>query len=109
LLVLSAAQQTLKDPGQPTFRTATDLVTVPFVVRRGSRSDSDLKPLGCGAEAPPVHLTLDLVNVRRHESQDHPPRADQKGRAGFGDAKALQDFAGSWSEAIARRVSMNWK
>ena len=41
LVGLCLAQQ---DPVAPSFRAQTDLVTVPFQVRRGSRSVSDLKP-----------------------------------------------------------------
>jgi hypothetical protein len=70
LVGLCLAQQELVTPS---FHAKTDLVTVPFQVRRGSRSASDLKPsdvvlLEDGVprsftifEAPPVHLTLDLV------------------------------------------------
>jgi len=73
LIALCLAQQ---EPVTPSFHTQTDLVTVPFQVRRGSRSASDLKPsdvvlLEDGVprsftifEAPPLNLTLDLVAFR---------------------------------------------
>ena len=44
LVGMSLAQQTSQDPAQPALRVQTDLVVVPFQVRRGSRSVSDLKP-----------------------------------------------------------------
>jgi hypothetical protein len=44
LVGLSLAQQPPKEPVQPAFRAQTDLVIVPFQVRRGSRSVSDLNP-----------------------------------------------------------------
>src|SRR5205823_5010754 len=89
----------------------TDLVTVPFQVRRGSRSVSDLKPadvvlLEDGVprgftifEAPPVHLTLDLVVMFDVTNpRITPPRSDLRGRAGFWDTKArrVSRFA-TWS------------
>jgi hypothetical protein len=109
LVGLCLAQQ---DPAQPSFHAQTDLVTVPFQVRRGSRSASDLKPsdvvlLEDGVprgftifEAPLVHLTLDLVVMFDVTN----PKAGQKGRAGFWDAKALQALASYWSETITRRL-----
>jgi hypothetical protein len=88
-------------------------VVVPFQVRRGSRSVSDLKPadvvlLEDGVprsftifEAPPVHLTLDFVVMFDVTN----PGPDQKPRtAGFWDTKALQDLASYWSEAVTRRL-----
>jgi hypothetical protein len=106
LVGLSLAQQ---EPVPPSFHAQTDLVTVPFQVRRGSRPASDLKPLDVVLledgvprgftifEAPPVHLTLDLVVMFDVTNP-------MKGTAGFWDAKALQALAGYWSEAIARRL-----
>jgi hypothetical protein len=111
---LCLAQQ---EPVTPSFHVRTDLVTVPFQVRRGSRSVSDLKPsdvvlLEDGVprgftifEAPPVHLTLDLVAMFDVTNpRVTPPRKDLRGRAGFWDTKALQDLADHWSETIARRL-----
>jgi hypothetical protein len=109
LVGLCLAQQ---EPVTPSFHAQTDLVAVPFQVRRGSRSVSDLKPsdvvlLEDGVsrsftifEAPPVHLTLDLVAM--FDVTKTTP--DQKGRVGFWDAKALQDLANYWSETITRRL-----
>jgi len=110
LVGLCLAQQ---EPVAPSFHVQTDLVTVPFQVRRGSRLVSDLKPsdvilLEDGVprsftifEAPPVHLTLDLVVMFDVTN----PTPDQKTRrVGFWDAKALHDLAGYWSEAITRRL-----
>jgi hypothetical protein len=111
LVGLSFAQQPPKEPAQPAFRVQTDLVTVPFQVRRGARSVSDLKPsdvvlLEDGVprgftifEAPPVHLTLDLVVIFDVTTPDQ-----KKRRVGFWDAKALQDLASYWTEAITRRL-----
>jgi hypothetical protein len=114
LVGLCLAQQ---EPVIPSFHAQTDLVTVPFQVRRGSRSVSDLKPsdvilLEDGVprsftifEAPPVHLTLNLlVMFDVTNPRVTPPRRDLKGRSGFWDAKALQDLADYWSEAITRRL-----
>jgi hypothetical protein len=116
---LSFAQQSSvkQEPAAPSFHAQTDLVTVPFQVRRGSRSVSDLKrsdvvlledgvPRGFTIfEAPPAHLTLDLVVVFDVTNPTvTPPRRDLKGRVGFWDTKALQDLADYWSEAIARRL-----
>lgn len=83
----------------PSFHVQTDLVTVPFRVRRGFRSISDLNPsdvvlLEDGIqrsftvfEAPPVHLTLDLVVMFDVTNPRITPlKADQKGIAGFWDA-----------------------
>jgi len=96
----------------PSFYAQTNLVTVPFQVRRGSHS-VDLKPsdvvlLEDGVkrgftvfEKPPAHLTLDLVvmfDVTR-------PTLDEKTKSvGFWDAKALEDLANYWNEAAARRL-----
>ncbi len=114
LVGLSFAQQ---EPVTSSFHAQTDLVTVPFQVRRGSRSVSDLKRsdvvlLEDGTsrdftifEAPPVHLTLDLVVMFDVTNPGvMPPRKDLQGRAGFWDTKALHDLADYWSEAITRRL-----
>jgi hypothetical protein len=113
LVGLCLAQQPPKEPLPPTFRAQTDLVTVAFQVRRGSGSISDLKPsdvvlLEDGNpraftvfEAPPSHLTLDLVVMF---DVTKPPPDQKRRRVWFWDAKALQDLASYWSEAIARRL-----
>src|SRR5262249_3709076 len=98
-------------------RAKTDLVIVPFQVRRGSRSVSDLKPsdvvlLEDGVprsftvfQPPQVHLTLDLVVMFDVTNPRRPLAGSaQKGTAGFWDTKALQELADYWSEAIARRL-----
>jgi hypothetical protein len=73
LVGMSLAQQNSQEPAQPALRVQTDLVVVPFQVRRGSRSVSDLKPPDVvvledgvpraftGFEAPPDHPSLELV------------------------------------------------
>ena len=73
LVGMSPAQQTPKEPDQPALRVETGLVVVPFQVRRGSRSVSDLKPSDVvlfeggvpraftGFEAPSDHPSLELV------------------------------------------------
>lgn len=114
LVGLGIAQQ---EPVTPSFHVQSDLVTVPFQVRRGSRSISDLKPsdvvlLEDGVprsfrifEGPPVHLTLDLVVMFDVTNpRVTPPKTNQKGTAGFWDAEAVRDLAGYWSEAIAQRL-----
>jgi hypothetical protein len=117
LVSLSLAQQPPKEPVQPAFRAQTDLVIVPFQVRRGSGPVSDLRPSDVVLfedgvprgftifETPPVHLTLDLVVMFDVTNPSFtPPRKDLAGRAGFWDAKTLQDLAEYWSEAITRRL-----
>ena len=117
LVSLGVEQGNPQESAQPTFRAATNLVTVPFQVRRGIRSVSDLRPsdvvlLEDGVprgftifEAPPVHLTLDLVVMFDVTNPGVTPnRSDLKGRAGFWNTKALHDLADSWSEAITRRL-----
>jgi hypothetical protein len=114
---LLVAQGTPLESAQPTFHAATNLVTIPFQVRRGSRSVSDLKsmevllledgvPRGFTIfEAPPVHLMLDLVVMFDVTNPKvTPARRDLRGRAGFWNTKALRDLDGYWSEAITRRL-----
>ena len=114
---LLAAQQNPVTSAESTFRATAKLVTVSFQVRGGSRSGFDLKPsdvvlLEDGVprsftifEAPPVHLTLDLVVMFDVTNPRLTPAGkDRKGTAGFWDTKALQDLADYWSEAIARRL-----
>ena len=108
---LCFAQQ---EPVTPSFHAQSNLVTVPFQVRRGSRSVSDLKSsdvvlLEDGVprnftifEAPAVHLTLDLMVMFDVTN----PAANQKtGSVGFWDTKGLQELAHYWNEAIARRLT----
>ncbi len=104
LVGLSIAQGTPKESAQPTFRATTNLVTVPFQVRRGSRSVSDLKPSDVVLfedgvprgftifEAPPVRLTLDLVVMfdvtnPRESPETHMTALEGKGELGFGTPK----------------------
>src|SRR5215831_20181412 len=76
LVAISLAQQITKqpaEPAKPALRVQTDLVVVPFQVRRGSRSVSDLKPSDvvlledgvprafAGFEPPSDHPSLELV------------------------------------------------
>lgn len=102
-------QEPVPAPSVPAFHAQTDLVTVPFQVRRGSRADlksSDVALLEDGVprsftifEAPPVHLTLDIAVMF---DVTVPDRKTLK--VGFWDAKALEDMAGYWSEAVTRRL-----
>src|SRR5579872_4551678 len=97
IVSLSFAQGTAQDSAPPTFRSATNLVVVPFQVRRGQRSVSNLNPsevmlLEDGVprsftifEASPVHLTLDIV-VMFDVTNRPAHKPDQKGTAGFWDA-----------------------
>jgi hypothetical protein len=114
LVGVCLAQQ---EPVTASFHAQTDLVTVPFQVRRGSHSVSDLRPadvmlLEDGIpraftifEAPPTHLTLDLaVMFDVTNPVVTPQRPDGVGRAGFWDTKALLDLEGYWTEALARRL-----
>lgn len=110
-LGLAQQEQVTSASVTPAFHAQTDLVTVPFQVRRGSRSASDLKPsdvvlLEDGVprgftifEPPPVHPTLDIVVIF---DVTVPDRKTLK--VGFWDAKALEDMAGYWSEAVTRRL-----
>ncbi len=94
----------------PSFYAQTNLVTVPFQVRRGSHS-VDLKPsdvvlLEDGVtrrftvfEKPPERFTLDLVVMFDVTS---PPLDEKTQSVGFWDAKALLDLANYWNEAAAR-------
>src|SRR5215469_16549995 len=67
------AQQTSQEPARPTLNVQADLVVIPFQVRRGSRSVSDLKSSDVvlledgvpraftGFETPSEHPSLELV------------------------------------------------
>ncbi len=113
LVGLCLAQQ---EPVIPSFHVQTNVVIVHFQVRRGSRSVSDLKPsevvlLEDGIprsftilEAPPVHLSLDLVVMFDVTNPTVTSRKDLKGRPGFWDTRSLQDLADYWSEATTRRL-----
>src|SRR5262249_39713398 len=73
LVVMSMAQQNSQEPTPPPLHIQSDLVVVPFHVRHGSRSVSDLKQSDVvlledgvprpftGFEAPSDHPWLDLV------------------------------------------------
>ena len=97
---------------RPSFSVQTNLVTVPFQVRRGSRSvdvkPSDVVLLEDGVrrsftifEAPPSHLTLDLLVMF---DVSNPRPGGKIGRVGFWDGKALANMADYWSEAAAHRL-----
>ncbi len=110
LVGVCLAQEPLPVPSVA-FRAQTDLVTVPFQFRRGSGSGSELKPadvilLEDGTprgftifEAPAVHLTLDIAVMFDVTAPDRKTL-----KVGFWDAKALEEMAGSWSEAVTRRL-----
>jgi hypothetical protein len=107
LVGMSLAKQTSQEPAQPTLHVQTDLVVVPFQVRRGSRSVSGLKPSDVvlledgvpraftGFEAPSDHLSLELVMMFDVTDVE---------RGGFWSAKALHDLTSYWNEAIARAL-----
>src|SRR6516165_6412019 len=73
LASMSAGQQISQEPAQPTLHVQTDLVVIPFQVRRGPRSVSDLKSSDVvlledgvprtftGFEAPPDHPSVEFV------------------------------------------------
>jgi len=78
-----------QEPAPPSFHAQTDLVTIPFQVRRGSRVASDLKPSDVvlledgvprgftifGSSSSPPH-TRSRGDVRRHE-----PRGRAEGKS----------------------------
>lgn len=100
LMSMSPAQQ-------PALHVQTDLVVVPFQVRRGSRSVSDLKSTDVvlledgvpraftGFEAPPDHPSLDLAVMFDVTDVQ---------RGGFWNAKALHDMVSYWDEKGARAL-----
>jgi len=107
LAVMSRAQQDLQAPVQPVLRVQTDVVVVPFEVRRGSRSLTDLKSSDVvlledgvrrtvtGFEPPSDHPTLELVLMF--------DVADVE-RGGFWSADALHDITGYWTKAITQAL-----
>jgi len=107
LVCMSLAQQTAQEPAQPALHVQTNLVVVPFQVRRGSRSVSDLKPSDVrlledgvpraftGFEAPSDRPSLDLVAMFDVTDVE---------QGGFWSAKALHDLAGYWNETIAQAL-----
>ena len=100
-------QQIPEQPGQSAFRARTDLVVVPFQVRRGSRPVSDLKPSEvvlleddvprafAGFEAPSDRPSLELVVM--FDVTDLQP-------GGFWGTAHLHEFASVWNEAMARAL-----
>lgn len=107
LVGMSLGQQTSNPPAQPALRVKTDLVVVPFQVRRGSRPVSDLKAsdvvlledgvprASTGFEAPQDHPVLNLVLMF--------DVTDVK-QGGFWSAKTLHDMTGYWNESITQAV-----
>jgi len=103
LAVVSRAQQDLQAPVQPVLRVQTDVVVVPFEVRRGSRSLTDLKSSDVvlledgvrrtvtGFEPPSDHPTLELVLM--FDVTDV-----------FWSADALHDLTGYWTKAITQAL-----
>src|SRR5215472_4575697 len=99
LVGMSLAQQTSQEPAQPTLQVQTNLVVIPFQVRRGSRSVSDLKPSDVvlledgapraftGFEAPPDHPSLDLVVMFDVTDVQ---------RGGFWSAQTLHEMVSFW-------------
>ena len=102
---ISLGQETPRESTQPTFRTRTDVVVVPFQVRRGSLPVSNLtssdvvlledgRPRAfTGFEPPPDRSSLELVMMFDVTDVQ---------RGGFWSAKALHELATFWNEAIAR-------
>src|SRR5688572_29447932 len=106
------SQQIPAGSGQPAFRAGTDLVVVPFQVRRGSRPVSDLKSSDVvlledgapraftGFEAPSDRPSLELVvmfDVSDMQRTDAQP-------TGFWSAAHLYEFASAWNETMARAL-----
>ena len=104
---MSLAQQNSRDTAQPALHVQADLVVVPFQVRRGSRSVSDLKPADVvlledgvpraftGFEAPLDDPSLELVVMFDVTDAQ---------RGGFWDAKGLHDMVSYWNETMARAL-----
>lgn len=98
------AEQVSPALAQPVLRVQTEVVVVPFQVRRGSRSLTDLAPADvvlledgvphtfAGFEPPSHHPSLELVVMFDITDIE---------RGGFWSAKALHDLSGYWSDAIA--------
>ncbi len=107
LIGMSLAQQTSKEPAQPTLHVQTDLVVVPFQVQRGSRQGSNLKPsdvvlLEDGVpraftvfDAPQKHPSLQLELMFDVTDEE---------RGGFWSAKALHDMVDYWNEMTAEAL-----
>ena len=106
-LAVSVGQELPKEPVQLTFRAQTDLVAVPFEVRRGSRPVSNLtssdvvlfedgRPRAfTGFEPPPERPSLELVVMFDVTDVQ---------RGGFWNAEALHDLASVWNDAMSRTV-----
>jgi hypothetical protein len=102
LVGVSPGQETPKEATQPTFRAQTDVVVVPFQVRRGSRPVSDLESSDvvlledgrprevAGFEAPSDRPSLELVVMFDVTDVQ---------RGGFWSARALRELASFWNEA----------
>ena len=105
-------QRTPEQPRQPAFRAGTDVVVVPFQVRRGSRPVSDLTPAEVilldegvpraftGFEAPSNRPSLELVvmfDVTGGQRPGMQPPA-------FWTNEHLYEFAGAWNEAMSRAL-----
>jgi hypothetical protein len=104
---MSLAQLTSQEPAQPTLHVQTDLVVIPFQVRRGPRSVSDLKSSDVvlledgvprtftGFEAPPDHPSVEFVVMFDVTADPH---------AGFLNGRTLHDMVSYWNEMIARAL-----
>jgi hypothetical protein len=107
LVGMSVAQHASQEPAQPTLHVQTDLVVIPFQVRRGSHSVSDLKssdvvlledgvPRGfTGFEAPSQHPSLELA-VMFDVTSDR--------GANFLSGRTLDEMIRYWNETIARAL-----
>src|SRR5215475_2875626 len=107
LVGISLAQQTSQGPTQPTLHVQTDLVVIPFQVRRGSRPVSDLKSSDVvlledgvpraftGFEAPAEHPSLELVVMFDVTDVEH---------GGSWSSKALHEMLSYWNEMITRTL-----
>ena len=107
VMTVAQGQETPKESPQLAFRAQTDVVVVPFQVRRGSRPVSDLTSADVvlledgrrrdftGFEAPSEHPSLELVVMFDVTDVQ---------RGGFWNAKALHELASFWNDAMARAI-----
>jgi hypothetical protein len=112
LLMMSISRAQQPQSIQPAFHVQTDLVVIPFQVRRGSGAVSELKPSDVvlledgtprgftGFEAPHDHPSLELVVMFDTTSVRWKDGFNLTG--GFWTDKMLHDLVDYWNDAIAR-------